>query len=107
MLLKVRKDTMGRIKKGQTRRTPIRRKGDDYISEWQRNIWVEYGTLANRSRTHTFKSPRRRRSARWKGGIKAIMATERAWQTTGSSVINRIPAEVKAAADKFDKRNKK
>lgn len=98
---------MGRIKKGQTRRTPIRRKGDDYISEWQRNIWVEYGTLANRSRTHTFKSSRRRRSARWKGGIKAIMATERTWQTTGSSVINRIPAEVRAAADKFDKRNKK
>ena len=102
----VKKDVMGRVKKGQTRRTPIRRKGDDYISEWQRNVWIEYGTLANRSKSHSFKSPRRRKSARWRGGIKAIMATERAWNTTGSMVISRIPAEVKASADKFDKRNK-
>ena len=98
---------MGRIRKGQTRRTPVRRKGDDYISEWQRNIWVEYGTLANRSKNHSFKSPRRKKSASWRGGIKAIMATERAWNTTGSRVISKIPAEVKAAADRYDRRNNK
>ena len=98
---------MGRIKKGQTRKTPIRRKGDDYISEWQRNIWVEYGTLANRSKKHRFKSPRRRRSASWKGGIKPVLATERAWAEKQSTVFSNIAREVKAAADRYDKRNSK
>lgn len=95
---------MGRIKKGQTRRTPIRSKGDNYISEWQRNIWVEFGTLANRTRSHKFKSARREKSIRWKGGIKPVLAADKAWGETQSTVIANIPKEVKKSAEKYDKK---
>ena len=99
---------MGRIRKGATRKTQVRRKGDGYISEWQRNIWVEYGTLANRARGHKFKNPRKAKSAKWKGGIKPVLASERAWAETESSVIAAIPKEVTAEARKYaNKINKK
>lgn len=97
---------MGRIRKGQTRRTPVRSRGDNYISEWQRNIWVEFGTLANRARSHKFKSARREKSRRWKGGIKPELAADKAWAETQATVIANIPKEVEKSAEKYDKKNK-
>ena len=98
---------MGRIKRGRTRRSPVRSKGDNYISEWQRNIWVEFGTLANRARSHKFKSARREKSKHWKGGIKPALAADKAWSETRSTVVANIPKEVKIAADKYDKKQNK
>ncbi len=96
---------MGRLKKGKSRRTPVRFKGDDYIPEIDRARWVEYGTLVNRDPMHTFRTRRGRKSARWKGGIKPVRATERAWQATASTVIGGIPREVTRQADSYDRRN--
>lgn len=96
---------MGRIKKGKARRTPARRRGDDYIPEVDRARWVEYGTLANRDPRHEFKHRRGRRSAKWRGGIKPARATERAWEATSQRVYSNIPREARAAIERYNRKH--
>lgn len=40
------------------------------MPDWNKAYWLNYGTLANRDRTHRFAYARRPESAHWKGGIK-------------------------------------
>ena len=82
-------------------------KGDNYISQWQRNIWLEYGTLSNRAKGHRFRSPRKPKTSSWKGGIKPNLATERAWESTRSIVFGKIPSCVRKRAEAYDKRQGK
>ena len=96
---------MGRIKKGQARRTPIRYKGDNYISSFQRNIWFEYGTLDNRDPNHKFKSPRRKRSLHWKGGIKPQRVTEVSWKATHLTVQQQIDIELHKSVKNWLRKN--
>ena len=96
---------MGRIKKGRTRRTPARMKGDDYIPEIDRTRWVEHGTLANRDPRHEFKRKRDHRSAKWRGGIRPIRATERAWAATSQRVYANIPKESRSAIERYNRKH--
>lgn len=41
-----------------------------------------YGTLANRDKSHTFLNARRRKTANWRGGIVSQKFAEQAWETT-------------------------
>lgn len=95
---------MGRIKKGRLRRTPKRYKGDGYISDYNRNIWMEYGTLSNRAAGHSFKSARRRKSAHWRGGIKPLLATERSWRSSSGVVKSAIIVETRKRAEAFNRK---
>ena len=91
--------------KPRERHVRKREKGDDYIPEFQRAYWFEYGTLSNRDPRHRFVHRRKTKTAGWKGGIRATRDTELAWQMASGAVVGAIPREVTKAADNYDRKN--
>lgn len=63
---------------------------------YQLAYWPNYGTLANRFAQHSFKTPRRKKTANWQGGIKPGLFVERA-------VDQSMPEAQKVFESEFDK----
>ena len=47
---------------------------------YQLVYWFAYGTLANRLSSHSFKNPRKRKSAAWSGGVMPSNFVEASWE---------------------------
>lgn len=67
---------------------------------WTKAYWKNYGTLANRDPSHKFSEPRKRGSAKWKGGIrpahfyeKAERGKEEVWKKNFLKELNRRAKE--------------
>lgn len=52
---------------------------------YQLVYWFNYGTLASRLSSHSFKNPRKRKSAAWSGGIIPSGFVESAWERSQKS----------------------
>lgn len=63
---------------------------------WQILYWSNYGTLANRLASHDFKTPRRKRSAGWQGGIRPGLYVEKA-------IEQSMPEAQRVFESEFDK----
>ena len=56
--------------------------------------WFNYGTLSNRLASHQFKSPRRRKTASWKGGLMPGQFVEQAWEQSKNEAAKIFETEV-------------
>lgn len=68
---------------------------------YQLVYWFNYGTLANRLGTHTFKTPRKSKSAGRKGGIKPGLFVEKAWEDSKGDAQREFEKEVDVQLTKF------
>lgn len=73
----------------------VNKRGQNW-DPYQLAYWFNYGTLANRFSGHSFKTPRRRKTSSYQGGIKAGLFVERA-------VDESMPAAQKIFETEFDK----
>ena len=71
---------------------------------WQLIYWHNYGTLANRSSQHTFLNVRTKKSAHFKGGIKAGLFIERAWEQSKGRAQKIFDETAEKEIDKFFKK---
>jgi hypothetical protein len=67
--------------------------------------WHNYGTLANRSSSHSFATARRKASASWRGGIKATMFMEKAWESSKAQAQKIFEETVDKEITKFFEKN--
>lgn len=66
--------------------------------------WNNYGTLANRDPSHTFKKKIKQKSAGKRGGIIPIRFVERSWEQTASEAEKIATEELKNETEKFLKK---
>lgn len=67
--------------------------------------WFNYGTLANRSSSHSFLTARRKASSSWKGGIKAGLFMEKAWESSKAEAQKIFEETVDKEITKFFEKN--
>jgi hypothetical protein len=81
-------------------------KVNDYIPEYFKYYWKNYGTLTFRASNHQFKYRRRARTSKWKGGIKPVNFAERSWAETKDKVQETIEKELESETLKFLNKHK-
>ena len=80
------------------------RRGQDW-DPYQIAYWHNYGTLANRDTGHSFKTPRRRTTARYRGGIRPLRFIEKAWEQSKAQAQNEFEKKVDEDITKFLEKN--
>lgn len=78
-----------------------------YASEWFKVYWQNYGTLSNRDTSHKFLYARKKRTKRWKGGIRSTKSIEKAWRDSKTQVTSAIAIEMRKAAIAYENKIKK
>lgn len=76
-----------------------------YMPAWNKAYWLNYGTMANRDPSHSFKRARRTISADWSGGIKPHKFVEKSWTSTADKVQSIIENELENETVKFLKKH--
>lgn len=79
-------------------------RGQDW-DPYQIAYWHNYGTMANRDTSHTFKTPRRRTTAGYRGGIRPLRFVERAWEQSKSKAQSEFEKKVDEEIIKFLEKN--
>lgn len=77
------------------------RTGSGYMPAWFKAYWKNYGTLANRSTSHTFKNKRKPKTAGRRGGIIPTHFVEKSWDATKGQIEQTIQTELKTQTEKF------
>lgn len=77
------------------------RAGKGYMPAWFKAYWSNYGTYANRERSHTFKSKRKDKTAARRGGIVPKLFVERSWEQTKSQAEQIAQKELVTQTEKF------
>jgi len=72
---------------------------------WQLVYWFNYGTLANRLSSHSFKTPRRKKTASYAGGIEAGTFVEKAIEQSMPSAQKVFETEFEKEITKFFEKN--
>lgn len=74
---------------------------------WNKAYWSNYGTLSNRDPSHTFAYARKRKSQKWKGGIRpahffesAEVGIEQTWKSDLKKELLKRARERKIADGK-------
>lgn len=78
-------------------------KGDKKFSYFKA-YWKNYGTLANRDASHTFRSKRKPKYASRRGGIVPERFVERSWEETKDQVEKSVQTELIIQTDKLLKK---
>ena len=74
------------------------------MPEYMKAYWLNYGTLDNRSQSHPFKRPRKKQTRNRRGGIKAMMFIESAWNQTQDQVQSIINTDLEQKTVEFLKK---
>lgn len=68
---------------------------------WVMAYWFNYGTLAMRASGNNFKTPRKAKTANWKGGIKPLLFIEKAWDQSKGQAQSTFEEVVDKEITKF------
>jgi hypothetical protein len=79
-------------------------RGQDW-DPYQIAYWHNYGTLANRYSQHSFVTPRRKTTARFKGGIKPLLFVEKAWEESKGQAQKEFEKKADEEITKFLEKN--
>ena len=77
-----------------------------YMPGYMKAYWSNYGTMANRDRSHSFKQRRKAKTANRQGGIVAKRFVEDSWENTRGEVQKIINDELMNETQKFLNKHK-
>lgn len=85
----------------------VNRKGQKR-DPWQLLYWHNYGTLQKRtaiSSLHTFKTPRKQKTASWSGGIGPGFFVEKAWEQSKAAAQTAFEKSFEEESKRFLEKN--
>jgi hypothetical protein len=75
-------------------------RGQDW-DPYQIAYWHNYGTLANRDKSHSFVCGRKKKTAGYNGGIRPLRFMERAWEQSKDQAQKEFEKKTEEEIDKF------
>lgn len=78
----------------------------EYMWGYMKAYWSNYGTLANRDRSHTFKQRRKSKTANRQGGVIPKRFVEESWETNRDQMEKNTIVEIMNVSQKFLNKHK-